>query len=472
MALPERDIPGSDIELFRTRARVGIGAANLATIESLAWSDAENHPILIKTDLPLPINSVQMTVSGSPRPTGDFKLTAAVMVCEEGSDCALDYVQDFAEEHNGRGMEGQDDQVIVNDEADKTYLLGVDTENLMLGLQTCSTESFDGDTTTLGALKHGQDSFAESFEAFGKMTGKFLTGLYNAYGEDANLELVAQVDFLPAPRVETGSEARKLGMVDIGGLESQKQQIRQMLFGLTSSEVFAKWGAERQQGLLLYGPPGTGKTTLVEAVANDIGADFVVVKSTDIYDMWLGNSEKNMQKIIDKALAVTRPTVFLFDEIDGIISSDNHSSHQRVTALFKQGMTKIAQQSPQVLVAATTNHTDRMEDAVLRAGRFDVKLYIPPPDEAGRKAIFGLMVEKYVFNEGVTRDVFDLENIDYRALARATDDMTGADITTIIKGLVTFKAFEEARTKKVPAPINQAALLRAIRDYRQAASPK
>ena len=98
-------------------------------------------------------------------------------------------------------------------------------------------------------------------------------------------------------------------------------RFREVAVSFRHPQVVARWGARRTQGILLYGPPGTGKTMLARALANEIGVDFVEIRTPELLDKYLGGSERNIKRIFREARGYSRPTVMLFDEFDSILTS-------------------------------------------------------------------------------------------------------------------------------------------------------
>jgi transitional endoplasmic reticulum ATPase len=236
----------------------------------------------------------------------------------------------------------------------------------------------------------------------------------------------------------------------------------------------ARWGARRPQGILMYGPPGTGKTMLARALANEIGADFREIRTPEILDKWLGASERNIKRIFRDARRYREPTVMLFDEFDSIISyagMGGDAASQAVNAvagIFKQEMNSLIEANPNVIVVATTNFPDRVDDSLVRTGRFDVKLAIPLPDEAGRAEIIIKMIRDLIARHEVSGFRMFAEDLDPHELARASAGMTGADLKEALRRTQLAKAMQEARTGTPAPPISQADLQQCIAELRHA----
>jgi transitional endoplasmic reticulum ATPase len=234
-------------------------------------------------------------------------------------------------------------------------------------------------------------------------------------------------------------------------------------------EAMARWGARRPQGILMYGPPGTGKTMLSRALANEIGADFREIRTPEILDKWLGGSERNIKQIFRDARRYRVPTLILFDEFDSIISyagAGGDAASQAINAvagIFKQEMNDLIEANPNVIVVATTNFPQRVDDSLIRSGRFDVKLNVPKPDEIGREEIFRKMIRALI--EAHEQPGFRMfaEDLDLGELGRVSVGMTGADIKEVLRRVQLDKAMQDARTGGQVDPIAQAELLTSVR---------
>jgi transitional endoplasmic reticulum ATPase len=269
-----------------------------------------------------------------------------------------------------------------------------------------------------------------------------------------------------APRV--APTTRTVTLDQVGGLADLVAELRQIAVSFRHPEAMARWGARRPQGILMYGPPGTGKTMLSRALANEIGADFREIRTPEILDKWLGGSERNIKQIFRDARRYRVPTLLLFDEFDSIISyagAGGDAASQAINAvagIFKQEMNDLIEANPNVIVVATTNFPHRVDDSLIRSGRFDVKISVPKPDEVSRAEIFRKMIAELaaVHEEpGFTMFAADL---DLAELGRLSHGMTGADIKEVLRRVQLAKAMQDARTGGVVDPISQADLTASI----------
>jgi transitional endoplasmic reticulum ATPase len=256
----------------------------------------------------------------------------------------------------------------------------------------------------------------------------------------------------------------------VGGLADVVAQMREIAVSFQHPEAMARWGAQRPQGILLYGPPGTGKTMLAQALANEIGATFREIRTPEILDKWLGASERNIKRIFREARRYREPTLMLFDEFDSIISytgSGGDAASQAINAvagIFKQEMNNLIEDNPNVIVVATTNFPHRVDDSLVRSGRFDVKLAIPLPDEAGRAEIIRKRIDLLAAGHAAPGFQMFAADLDIPGLARASTGMSGADIREVFRRVQLAKAMREARTGRPAAPIGQDDLREALRE--------
>ncbi|HEX9709684.1 MAG TPA: CDC48 family AAA ATPase [Candidatus Thermoplasmatota archaeon] len=237
---------------------------------------------------------------------------------------------------------------------------------------------------------------------------------------------------------------------DIGGLEKVKVQLRESVeLPLKRPEIFKRMGIRPPTGILLYGAPGTGKTLLAKAVATESEANFISIKGPEVLSKWVGESEKAVREIFKKAKQ-SAPCIVFLDEIDAIAPRRGLSSDSMVTErVVNQLLTSIdgIETMHDVIVIAATNRPDILDPGLLRSGRFDRLLYIPPPDPEERLRI--LQVH--------TREVPLGDDINLEELARMLDGYVGADIEGLIREAAMIALREDSEKAKVlRRHINQA----------------
>ncbi|RLG02849.1 MAG: AAA family ATPase [Thaumarchaeota archaeon] len=260
---------------------------------------------------------------------------------------------------------------------------------------------------------------------------------------------VTREDFSNALRIVQPSALREVILEipnvrweDVGDLEQVKQELREAVeWPLKYPDVFKRLGIRPPRGILLYGPPGTGKTLLAKAVATESEANFISVKGPEVLSKWVGESEKAIREIFRKARE-TAPCIIFFDELDAIAPRRGMHTDAGVTdRIVNQILTEMdgIQILKGVVVIGATNRPDILDPALLRPGRFDRVMYVPPPDERGRYQIFQIH----------TREMPLDDDVDLRKLAEMTDGYTGADIEAVCREAALTAAREDLNIKKV-----------------------
>lgn len=224
---------------------------------------------------------------------------------------------------------------------------------------------------------------------------------------------------LPAESAYDVEEAG-VRLADVGGLQDVKDRLEvSFLAPMRNPELRRLYGKQLRGGLLLYGPPGCGKTFLARAVAGEMGAQFISVSLTDVLEMWIGSSEKNLHELFETARRNTPCVVFL-DELDAIGQKRSHTRNSGMRTTVNQLLTEldgVANNNEGVFVLGATNAPWDVDPALRRPGRFDRVLLVLPPDGPAREAII-----KYHLRGR------PIAGVDVRRIARATDGLSGADL--------------------------------------------
>ena len=243
----------------------------------------------------------------------------------------------------------------------------------------------------------------------------------------------------PSSLREVTAEIPNVKWTDIGGLNDVKSELREAVeLPLLKPDVFKKLGIRPSKGFMLYGPPGVGKTLLAKAVATESKANFISVKGPEVLSKWVGESEKAIREIFKKAKQVAPCIVFL-DEIDSIAPRRGSLGDSGVTErMVNQLLTSLdgIETLQGVVVIGATNRPDIVDNALVRSGRFDKMIYIPPPDRESRLKIF----EVHTKNMPLSRDV-NLEE-----LADKTDGYVGADLENLCReaGMMAYRENPDA----------------------------
>lgn len=241
---------------------------------------------------------------------------------------------------------------------------------------------------------------------------------------DDFLEALKEVE--PSAIREVFTEIPDVGWDDVGGLEDVKRVLVESIeWPFKYPDVFRRAKTSPAKGILLVGPPGTGKTLLAKAVASQCGVNFISVKGPALLSRWVGESEKGIREVFKKARQAS-PCIVFFDEIDALTPVRGRSADAHVTEqVMSQFLTELdgIEELKGVTVLAATNRPDIIDPALLRAGRFDIQLELPAPDEKARRAQF----EIHTRGKPLATDV-DLDK-----LAVVTDGLVGSDIEAICR---------------------------------------
>jgi transitional endoplasmic reticulum ATPase len=285
----------------------------------------------------------------------------------------------------------------------------------------------------------------------GSDSGRARTPIAGGGHDDA---VYADIDEDATPDERELLERPRISFADVGGMEQLKEDIRlRILYPRLHPELYRAYGKRAGGGMLLYGPPGCGKTHLARATAGELGAAFVTVGIADVLDMYVGSSERNLQRIFSVARAHA-PCVLFFDEVDALAASRadfKSSAGRHVINQFLSELDGAEHSNEGVLVIGATNAPWHMDSAFRRPGRFDQVVFVPPPDHAARVEILRVLL----------RDR-PAVGVDLERLAGATDGYSGADLMGIVDRAIDTKLAAALR-EGVPHPLTTDDLLRAIK---------
>ncbi|MFX0020867.1 MAG: CDC48 family AAA ATPase [Candidatus Hermodarchaeota archaeon] len=261
---------------------------------------------------------------------------------------------------------------------------------------------------------------------------------------------VTQEDFddalkevLPSGIREVFVEVPNVSWDQVGGLDALKQQLIEAVeWPISNPTIFNRMGITPPKGILLYGPPGCGKTLLARAVATESKANFISIKGPELLSKWVGESEKAIREIFRKA-KMASPCIIFFDEFDSIAPSrGRHTSDSGVTEkVLSQFLTELdgLEVMKDIVVIAATNRPDILDPALIRPGRIDRILLVPPPTQQGRFEILKIF----------TKEMPLASNISLESLNNMIDGFSGADIETWCREAAMIALRENIRARKV-----------------------
>ncbi|HUK75298.1 MAG TPA: CDC48 family AAA ATPase [Nitrososphaerales archaeon] len=269
-------------------------------------------------------------------------------------------------------------------------------------------------------------------------------------------------DVQPSAMREVLVQVPNVKWEDIGGLTSVKEELTEAVeWPLKYGKLFAKGDVKPPKGILLYGPPGTGKTLIAKAVANESEANFISIKGPELISKWVGESEKGVREVFRKARAAA-PCVIFFDEVDAIAPrrKSGETDSQVTERVVSQLLTEMdgLEELKGVVVLGATNRPDIIDEALLRPGRFDKILRIPPPDKEGRIEILKIHTKK----KPLAKDV------DVAKLAELTEGYTGAELAAAANAasIAAIKQFVKAHGKEAEAGAGDLTI--TMRDFEEA----
>jgi len=230
----------------------------------------------------------------------------------------------------------------------------------------------------------------------------------------------------PSAMREYVAEMPTVTYSDVGGLEGPKARLREAVeWPLSYGPLFEATRTDPPTGILLHGPPGTGKTLLARATAGESGVNFLRVAGPELLDRYVGESEKAVRELFERARQ-TAPAIVFIDELDAIAGRRGGGGEDAVSErVVSQLLSELdgAAENPSLVVLAATNRRDAIDDALLRPGRLEVHVEVPEPDEAGRRAVLAVH----------TRGKPLADDVDLDDLAARTAGFSGADIEALVR---------------------------------------
>jgi len=242
------------------------------------------------------------------------------------------------------------------------------------------------------------------------------------------------------------------GFSAIAGMQKLKDILyNDVIKALNEPELYKEYGITIPNGMLLYGPPGCGKTFISERFAEEVGFNFLELRPSDIKSKYINETEEKIGKIFKEA-AKKAPTIIFIDEIDAVVPSREGNLHQMQAAPVNEFLAQMSNCSEKgIFVIAASNKPEKIDPAILRTGRIDRIIYVPPPDFEARVEMFKLYLKKRPIDLG----------LNYEKLAKMTENYVSSDIKFLVdeasrkalklKARITQEIFEEVFAETKPS---------------------
>lgn len=223
---------------------------------------------------------------------------------------------------------------------------------------------------------------------------------------------------LPRPMCPAGK-----GFAAVAGLTELKQLLqRDVIEALRQPEKYAQYGLSIPNGMLLYGPPGCGKTFFAKRFAEEVGFNFMCLTPSTLKSRYVNATQENIAKMFEEA-AQNAPTIVFIDEINELVPNRESDVHEMSRSAVNEMLAQMDRTGERgIFVIGATNYPHQIDPAMLRAGRLERKVYLPPPDQEVRVELFMMYLQSRPFELG----------IDYAELANLTEGYVSADIELLV----------------------------------------
>lgn len=246
------------------------------------------------------------------------------------------------------------------------------------------------------------------------------------------------------------------GFSQVAGMQELKRILtNDVLKILQDREGAEEYGITIPNGILLYGPPGCGKTFIAEKFSEEAGYHYYFVKTSDLSSIYIHGSQEKIGALFKEARS-NKPAIICFDEIDALVPNRDSINNASMSGEVNEFLTQLNNCGKQeLLVIGTTNRPDLIDPAVLRKGRFDQLIYVPPPDFEARKGMFKIYLDNRPLDFG----------IDFDKLSELTEGRACSDIEFIVNEVARRAYHRKSR-------IDQDAIIAFINDTPSSLSPK
>ena len=271
--------------------------------------------------------------------------------------------------------------------------------------------------------------------------------------------LNALKDINPSAIREIFVEIPKISWDEVGGLADVKEKLTDsVIMPLKHRDLFESANVKPPKGIMLTGPPGTGKTLLAKALANQSNVNFISIKGAELLSKYVGESEKAVREVFQKAKQVS-PAIIFFDEMDALAPKRSDTDSNRVSErVVSQLLTELdgIEELVDVFVLASTNRVDMVDPAILRSGRFDMIIEIPPPNESEILDILTIHTKQ----KPLEKDV-NLEK-----LAAKMTGMTGADIELICNRASIISIRDHLKNRKRVLKVSNSHFDQSVKEFK------